>query len=114
MVPQTFSELITAARYGGTTTYQAVAGIIGLPLTGNYMGKEVGQILGEISEDELNQGRPMLSAVVVGVSGLPGSGFFELARGLGKLKIDSNADEHRFWEEEKATVHAEWRRVFKT
>ena len=44
-----YGELITAARYRGVTTYQAIAQLIGLPLTGNYMGSEVGQILGENS-----------------------------------------------------------------
>ena len=60
-----YCELIKAARYKGTTTYQAIAEIMGLPLRGSHMGREVGKILGEISEDELNQGRPMLSAIAV-------------------------------------------------
>ena len=108
-----YSELINAARYKGITTYQAIAEIMGLPLTGNYMAKETGQILGEISEDECGNGRPMLSALVVGASGLPGSGFLKLARGLGKLQDDSDMDEHRFWDEEKAAVYATWQREFK-
>jgi len=41
-----------------------------LPLTGNYMGSQLGQVLGEISEAELNQGRPMLSALAVGARGV--------------------------------------------
>ena len=49
-----YAELAAAARDRGVTTYQAVAQIMGLPLQGNHMGREVGQI-GEIGEDE-NQG----------------------------------------------------------
>ena len=64
-----YCELIRPARYRGTTTYQAIAEIMGLPLRGSYMGSEIGKVLGEISEDELNQERPMLSAIAVGVSG---------------------------------------------
>lgn len=108
-----YCELIKAARYKGTTTYQAIAEIMGLPLRGSHMGREVGKILGEISEDELNQGRPMLSAIAVGVSGSPGDGFFVLARQIGKLQDNSKEAEHRFWEDEKAAVCATWRKEFK-
>jgi len=57
-------ELIRAARYKGMTTYQAIAEIMGLPLRGGYMAKEVGQMLGEIAQDEFHHGRPMLTAIV--------------------------------------------------
>ena len=79
------AELGRAAQYRGRTTYQDIALLMGLPQSGNYMGKEVGLILGEISEDEVRAGRPMLSAVAVGVNGKAGSGFFGLARDLGRL-----------------------------
>lgn len=108
-----YCELIRAARYRGLTAYQTIAEIMGLPLRGNYMGKEVGHVLGEISQDELDHGRPMLSALAVGVSGLPGSGFFSLARELGKLQERSKEAQRRFWEEEKAAVYKAWKREFK-
>jgi hypothetical protein len=78
------------------------------------MAQETGHILGEISEDELKHERPMLSALVVGTSGLPGPGFFKLARQLGKLQDDSKEAERSFWEEEKAAVYSTWQREFKT
>lgn len=108
-----YSELITAARYRGTVTYQEIARLMGLPLSGNYMGLEVGHILGEISEDEHAQGRPMLSAVAVGVSGEPGEGFYGLAKELSKLKDDSTEGRRRFWEAEKAAVYKAWKKVLK-
>lgn len=102
-----YSELITAARYRGTVTYQEIAMIMGLPLSGNHMQRETGQILGEISEDEVSNGRPMLSAIAVGVNGLPGDGFFSLAKQLGKLKPDE--DEDQYWKNEKQAVYDTWK-----
>jgi len=109
-----YCELIGAARYRGMTTYQAIADIMGLPLRGSYMGAEVGHMLGEISQDELDHDRPMLSAIVVGVRGSPGPGFFNLARGVGKLQDDSREGEQRFWEEEKKAVYTTWQKEFKS
>jgi len=104
----TYCELIAAARRRGTVTYQEIAKIVGLPLSGSYMGKEVGYLIGEISEDEHVNGRPMLSAIVVSKQGKPGSGFFALARELGILQDDTPEGEQRFWEKEKTAVYATW------
>lgn len=107
-----YAELINAARYRGTTTYQAVAEIMGLPLTGSNMGKQVGQMLGEISEEELGHGRPMLSAIAVGVNGVPGPGFYNWARKLGRLTDDSPEAEQEFLERETRAVYETWARTF--
>jgi hypothetical protein len=101
-----YCELITAAKYRGTVTYQEIAKIMGLAISGNNMQKETGQILGEISEDEFGDDRPMLSAIAVGVSGLPGDGFYKLAREMGKL---TNQPEDKFWEAEKKAVYETWK-----
>ena len=102
------AELVRAAQYRGLTTYQDIALLMGLPQSGNYMGKEVGLILGEISEDEVRARRPMLSSVAVGVNGKTGPGFFGLARDLGRL--DQNKDESAFWKEELLATYSAWRR----
>jgi hypothetical protein len=91
-------------------TYQEIAAIMGLPLKGSYMGSQVGWILGEISDDEQQRSRPMLSAVAVGVSGKPGSGFFVLARQLGKLGKGTKEDEHKFWLQEREAVYKTWQK----
>lgn len=104
-----YKELITAARYRGTVTYQEIAKIMGLSLQGNHMSKETGWMLGEISEDEFNAGRPMLSAVAVSISGTPGDGFYVLAKDLGKLTEDSPEAKRHFWEKEKAAVYEVWK-----
>jgi len=102
------TELVRAAEYGGFTTYQDIAVIMGLPLRGSHMGREIGHILGEISEDEFAAGRPMLSAIAVNVRGHAGPGFFELARELGRL--GQGDDETTFWEAERESVYETWRR----
>jgi hypothetical protein len=107
-----FSELVRAARYRGTVTYQEVAELIGLPIVGAYMGKEVGHVLGEISEDQHQHGRPMLSALAVGVDGLPGEGFFKLATSLGKFTGYGDTDHRRFWEQERSAVYEIWQKKF--
>lgn len=103
-----FSELLRAARCRGTLTYQDIAHLIGLPLSGSYMGSEIGHLVGEISEDEHNNGRPMLSAIVVSVRGKPGSGFFELAKLLGVLDDESEQGQERFWVKTRESLYQEW------
>ncbi len=104
------AELVRAAEYQGVTTYQDIAVIMGLPLQGAFMGKETGHILGEISEDEVKAGRPMLSAVAVSVvTGKAGPGFFALAKELGRFNGDS-AEEQNFWRQELQAVYETWKR----
>ena len=107
-------ELSNAAQYRGYVTYQEIAQMMNLPLSGNYMGKELGQILGEISHEEHIRGRPMLSAIAVSSSEFPGDGFFELAKRLGHQFEDSTEGKRTFWEEEKEKVYLTWQRELKT
>jgi len=100
------AELITAAKYRGTITYQEIAKILGMPLQGSYMGSEIGRLLGAISEDEVANGRPMLSAIAIGVKGDPGPGFFNWARHLGRF---TSKDEQAFWESECKAVYDTWK-----
>ena len=85
---------------------------MGLPLSGSYMSNVVSRIIGEISENEVRNGRPMLSAVCVGVSGEPGSGFYGWAREIGRLKSSRKEDEKQFWQDELKAVYAAWERKF--
>jgi hypothetical protein len=103
------AELVHAAEYRGVTTYQDIAVIMGLPLQGSHMGKEIGHILGEISEDEVSAGRPMLSAAAVSVTGKAGPGFFALAKDFGRFNGDP-ADEENFWRKELQAVYETWKR----
>jgi hypothetical protein len=102
-----YSELITAAKYRGTVTYQEIALIMGIAPIGNNMQRVTGQVLGEISEEEVSNERPMLSAIAVGVKGVPGPGFYNFARALGKLQPEE--DELQFWKKESQAVYDTWK-----
>jgi len=102
------AELVRAAQYRGLTTYQDIAVIMGLPTRGSHMGSATGHILGELSEDEVLAGRPMLSAVAVSVAGKAGPGFFELARTLNRFPASET--ESAFWESERQRVYEAWKR----
>ena len=59
-------------------------------------------LLGEISADDHASGHGMRSALVVSKDeGLPGSGFFALARQLG----EDTSDEMKFWVDQLNLVH---------
>lgn len=105
-----YDALKAAARKGTTVSYSDIASLAGLPPRGHYMGREVGRLLGEISEDEVKRGRPMLSAVCVNVGGRPGPGFYDLARALPRLVGKSPAVEQRCWEAEREAVYKYWQR----
>jgi hypothetical protein len=72
--------LITVAQNRQTITYSEVALSRGL----DVRDPELARRLDEISTDEYNSERPLLSVVVVHQEGdrMPGEGFFRLARSL--------------------------------
>lgn len=107
-----FAELINAARRRGVVTYQELADLIGLPLQGSYMGKTLAIFLGLISQEEAKHGRPMLSAIVVNVGGIPGEGFYPIAIQLGLPVGEGDTARHAFWESEKAKVYETWKKSF--
>lgn len=105
-----YCKLLSAAQNGAEVPYMDVARILGITSPGNHMAREVGQVLGEISEDEHVAGRPMLSAVAVARDGYAGEGFYTLARTLGLLAAASTpADEIAFWMAEKRKVYEFWK-----
>jgi hypothetical protein len=103
----TYSILINAAHHQGFATYQEIAQATGLPTMGNSMSRQVGELLGTVSENEKKQNRPMLSAIAIGVSGKPGKGFVPWATELGFFK--EGDDENAFWEKECQKVYQEWK-----
>lgn len=102
------SALIQAARERKLVHYKDVAGLIGVPPSGHHMARQVGQVLGEISEDEHKARRPMLSAIAVAESGFAGDGFFVLARRLGRLAATEWDAETAFLRDEQRRVYAAW------
>jgi hypothetical protein len=104
-----YERLQTAARQGEPVTYAAVAALLHLNLEDPAQRNLLAEQLGAISTFEHQQGRPMLS-VMVGHSGdlSPGSGFFNLARSLGRLSDTDEAGETRFYVREFERVLAYW------
>lgn len=67
----------------------------------------VGQLLGEISAEEHNNGRGLLSVLVIHKTGdqLPGGQFFELAKSLGE---NNTEDKVAYWLKEYKKVCEFW------
>ena len=107
----TYSILINAAKHSGFATYQEIAQACGLPTAGSYMGPVVGAILGAISKNEIEHGRPFLSAIAVGVSGKPGPGFFEWAKELNAAK--DNQNEEDFFTQECKKIYDMWKTPYR-
>ena len=105
-----YSVLINAAQHHGLATYQEIALATGLPTIGNNMASEIGQLIGAVSENEVQQGRPMLSALAVGVSGKPGEGFTELAKKINHFQEGMDGED--FWEKECQAVYEEWKTTY--
>jgi len=70
----------------------------------------MGRIIGAISEDEYNQGKPMLSAVVVDAAGFVGQGFFRLAEQFGTLgPRATNQEKEEFLAKELERAYATYK-----
>lgn len=93
------------ARNRDTTCYGPIAELLGLDLRLACDRNRIGEVVGELSEQEHAQGRPMISAVVVKAeTRMPGKGFFTLARKLGFAVGDETA----FHVRELSRVHEHW------
>ena len=98
-----------AASEGKTITYSDVGSRIGLDMEQPPDRNEIRDILDAVSRYEHEQGRPLLSVVVVhaGDDNMPGEGFFKLAQALGKF---DGVDKVAFFVEELKAAHVEWKR----
>lgn len=97
----TMLEAISAA--GDTITYaRFVSELRAIDLNDRY--DDLQRFLTDVSEAEEHAGRGLLSAVVVGTrTGLPGKGFFSLARRLGRSGTD-----HSIWDSERTRLREVW------
>jgi len=100
-----YKKLKEVARARKLITYTDIGEKVGLRAN----DPQLWQLLDKISRQEHEQGRPMLSAVVVqkeGEShGAPGDGFFKLARDLGVFREDNK---YIFWVSELNVVYNYW------
>lgn len=107
----TYNIMINAAKHFGLCTYQEIAQAIGISTAGNYMNYVVSSLIGLVSANEVKNGRPMLSCIVVGVSGKPGPGLIPYAKILGVLKEED--DELSFVDKERERIYEEWKNIYK-
>lgn len=105
-----YESLQQAARARCRMTYGMLAPLLGLDLERTADRNRLSRLLGDISRHEHAQQRPLLSVLVFQrVSGLPGVGFFRLARELGRLAGPDTAEARRaFAAEELAEVYDLW------
>jgi len=100
-------KLIEAARQKTTISYSEVGKDVGLDMANPGERSKLANTLDEINREEHARGKSLLSAVVVQKeSGHPGTGFFELARELGKQKPDE--EDQIFFANELKSVFEEW------
>lgn len=98
--------IVQAAKDQRFVFYSDIAPLLGLNMDKEADRAKIGRILGDISEEEVRQGRPMLSAIVVHKGDeTPGDGFFKLARDLGRFQAGHR---HLFWAEEVKRLFQCW------
>ena len=107
----TYSIMINTARHQGLCTYQEIAQAVDFPTTGSFMANQIGSLIGAVSRNEIEHGRPMLSSLVVGVSGVPGEGYYSWAGQLGLFKQGENQEE--FWKLECEKIYEEWKAAYR-
>ena len=96
--------LIEVARKRRFMFYGELAPSLNLDMNLDNNRVEIGRILGEISTYEHQQGRPLLTAIVVHKrDNRPGVGFFNLARELGLYCPGDNQE--AFWTKEVNRVY---------
>ena len=101
------AKLIQAAERGELVYYSDLALATGREMKGPHWAVHLGRILGQISAEEVEAGRPMLSAIVVSRdSKLPGEGFFNLGQEL--HRVDAGEDEAAFAGRQMRRVYEYW------
>lgn len=102
-----YDKLKDVAQQKQLITYKELAAVVGSDWNKDY-GKcrQIFPILRDICTSEVEQGHPMLSAVVVRKdTKMPGSGFFALAPCLGR---GQGGADYSFWIPERDAVWSLW------
>lgn len=113
-VDQCRSALVDWASKGQLKTYTELAERVdAIPWpegAHTHEGSQIGWLLGQVSTTEWLEGRPLISAIVVGADTRePSHGFYELAVQLGELKAGVSPErKHEYWAAEVGRCFAEW------
>ncbi len=104
-----YDRLKELARKKDLITYGEIAPLVDLNMENPDDRNKMATLLGEISTYEHNDGRPMLSSIVVlAESRVPGEGFFKLARELGIHYGNKEQDNSDFFALESKKVFNYW------
>jgi len=102
-----FNELVNVSKNRGTITYNILAKRSGLDSYANWRFL-IWEYLDEINRREVEEGRPMITAVAVREdSGIPGDGFWDCAYYTCKV-WDGNGSKEKFWRNELDRVWHYW------
>lgn len=106
-----YNELVRLAQAQDLAAYSDVAPLIGLSMDNEEDRNRIAELLGEIAIHEDNEGRPMLTALIIhrGNDNNPGEGFFSIAQELGHF--DGSRDlinRLTFWSNQVTQVHNYW------
>ena len=98
-------EVAKGKREGKFITYQQLMDEMGGPGRGY-----IGEVLEEICQSEHQEGRPLLSAVVVGSKERhPGKAFWELEFVPESVRNGTKEVKKKFWEEQCRKVREQWK-----
>ena len=108
-----YDRLIELARAipGQLTTYSDIAPLAGLSMSNDADRDKISALLDEIFLHEVNQGRPLLTSIVVhrGNNNIPGEGFFSTATSVGRFNGSRDPmARFEFWFRQVQEVHNYW------
>ncbi len=106
-----YNHLVQLARAQGLTTYSDIAPLANLSMDNAEDRERISQLLGEIVLQDVAEGRPMLTALVVhrGKDNNPGEGFFTVAAQLGRFTgTRQQLPRLEFWMSQVKETHAYW------
>jgi hypothetical protein len=107
-----YNELVNLARSQQLSSYSQVSPIIGLSMDNELDRNEIARLLREIAIFEQNNGRPMLTSLVIhqGNDNNPGEGYFSIARELGLFNGGRDSIARvTFWANQVTEVYNHWR-----
>lgn len=106
-----YKKLVALAKAKSLAAYSEVATLIGLDMLNEQDRDEIARRLGDIVFYEHQNGRPMLTALVVhyGNDNNPGEGFFSAAEKIGLFKASRDPIKRlTFWSNQVTLVHNHW------
>ena len=101
-----YQAIKQVAKNEVTTYYSDIAPLVGLDMSYEPDRNIMSNILDKISKNEHENGKPLLSAVVIlRDKNIPGDGFFGMAQEVG---VYNGGDKDQFWASELWRVYNYW------